>query len=53
MIAIGLQVGKSIKDIPHETGSQPGSAKYSNIVNLPQDKKTFVIFMFLPCTLIN
>ena len=53
MIAIGLRVGNSIQDIPHEEESQPGSAKYSNIVIRPQEKKTFVIFTFIACILNN
>jgi hypothetical protein len=53
MKAIGLRVDNSIQDIPHETGSQPGSAKYLNIVIPPQDKKKSVIFMFMLCILIN
>jgi predicted AlkP superfamily pyrophosphatase or phosphodiesterase len=51
MITIDLPVNNSIQDILHEIGSQTGSAKYSNIP--PQDKKTLVIFMFIPCILIN
>jgi len=53
MITIGLRVDSSIQDITHETGSQSGSAKYSNIVIPPQDKKMFVVFMFIQCILVN